>query len=272
MSMDLFKKAIDEFDSFGGGGVTLTPQVGEPLIDPDFIEKIKYAKSKTNVSSIFFNTNGILINQVGARRIITSGVDWIVISISGFDAQTYLRIYRVDHWNEVYEGILNLLRENELCGNRVKIIIGLRSDIPIWELLKAPAYKKIKKYRFDLDYNIHYDNWSGLIKREALRGAMRLRDCPQKKEPCAVLYCGPTIFSNGDMTICGCRDLNGDSELVLGNIKERSILEMWCDGRAKGIRKNFYLSRYPALCQRCSFYNDLTCFRQQKIKKILKIK
>jgi radical SAM protein with 4Fe4S-binding SPASM domain len=64
------------------------------------------------------------------------------------------------------------------------------------------------------------------------------------------------------MTLCGCRDLNGDSELVLGNIKDKSILEMWHDPRFKSIRSGFYLSEYPKICQACSFYNDLSYFRR----------
>jgi MoaA/NifB/PqqE/SkfB family radical SAM enzyme len=266
LSMDLFKKAIDEFNAFGGGGIGFTPIVGEPLLDPNFIEKIKYARNKKNIFRMGFFTNGILINRIGARSIITSGIDEITISIPGFDAQTYSRIFRVNTWDLVYEGMLNLLKENELCDNRVDICIGLRSDTSIYKLLKAPAYKELKRFQFDLQYNIHYDSWSGRIKQENLKGTMRLRNPPKKTEPCSLLYTGPMILSNGDMTLCGCRDLNGDSELVLGNIKDKTILEMWCDSRVDNIRKGFYLSRYPKICQDCSFYNNLSCFRKQKIK------
>jgi len=266
LPMDLFKKAVDEFDAIGGGAIGFTPITGEPLIDPNFIEKIKYARNKKNISRIGFFTNGILINQIGARTIITSGIDEITVSIPGFDFETYSRIFRINSWDLVYKGILNLLKENELCANRVNICIGLRSDISIWRLLKAPAYKALNKFRFDLQYNIHYDNWNGRIKQADLSGTMRLRKQPEKTEPCSFLYTGPMILSNGDMTLCGCRDLNGDSELVIANIKDKSILEMWQDPRVNNIRKGFYLSGYPKICRDCSFYNDLSYFRGEAIK------
>jgi radical SAM protein with 4Fe4S-binding SPASM domain len=266
LAMNLFKKTIDEFDAFGGGGIGFTPVSGEALIDPNFIERIKYARSKKNISRIGFFTNGILINQIGARSIITSGVDEITVSIPGFDAQTYLRIFRTDGWADMYQGLVNLLQENELCNHRVKISIGLRSDIPLGRLLKAPAYKRISKFKFDLQYNFHYDSWSGRIKQEKLSKAMHLRKTPKKVEPCSLLFTSPMILSNGDMTLCGCRDLNGDSELILGNIKDKSILEMWHDRRVKSIRNGFYSRNYPKICQDCSFYNDLSYFREEKIK------
>ena len=269
LPMDLFKRAIDEFNDFGGGNVGFTPVVGDPLIDPYIIERIKYARSKKNIRRIGFFTNGILINKIGTQAIISSGVNEITISIGGLNPETYSRIFRVNRWNPLYEGVLNLLRENELYNNKVNIWIELRSDIPIWRLLRAPAYKKLKRYKFNLQFNVHYDSWSGRIKQEHLRGTMLLRNPPKKTEPCLILYTGPKILSNGDVTLCGCRDLNGDSDLVLGNIKDKSILEMWCDPKVENIRKGFYLSRYPKICWECSFYKDLSFFRKEKIKILL---
>jgi MoaA/NifB/PqqE/SkfB family radical SAM enzyme len=272
LPVNLFKKAIDEFAALGGGDVSFAPTVGEPLMDPDFIEKIRYAKDKKNIKKTTFFTNGILINKIGARPIIGSGIDQIAVSIGGFDPQTYFRIFRVNHWHDVYIGIINLLKENELCHNRVNICIRLHSDIPIWRWIRTPAYAQLKRFRFGLMHNvfsdnIYYDNWGGLIKQESLSKAMPLRKCPKKIEPCLFLYTIPTILSNGDMTLCGCRDLNGD--LVIGNIKDKSILEIWQDPAVKKIRHGFYASDYPKVCQDCSFYEDLSVFRKEKIKNLL---
>jgi MoaA/NifB/PqqE/SkfB family radical SAM enzyme len=271
LPMDLFKKAIDEFDAFGGGSIGFNPVVGDPLIDPNIIERIQYARSKKNIRRIGLFTNGILINKIGVKGIISSGINDIIISIGGFDRETYSRVFRVNRWDSVYEGVLNLLEENELCDNKVNICIALRSDVPIWKSLKKPAYKDLKRYKFDLQFSLlYFDNWSGRIKQENLTGTMRLRNPSKKSEPCSILYRVPKILSNGNMTLCGCRDLNGDSELVLGNIRDRSILEMWRDPRVENIRKGFYSSRYPKICLDCSMYNDLSFFRKERLKALLR--
>jgi MoaA/NifB/PqqE/SkfB family radical SAM enzyme len=266
LPVDLFKKAMDEFDALGGGSVGFNTVVGEPLVAPDIVEKIQYVRRKKNIRRIGLFTNGILIDRVGASDLISSGLDDITISIGGFDREAYSRIFRVDRWEDVHEGILNLLKENESSDNKVKVCIALRSDIPIWESLRKPAYKELKRYKFDLEFNIrHFDNWSGRIKQEHLSGTMHLRNLPEKREPCAILYRTPKILSNGDMTLCGCRDLNGDSELVLGNIRDMSIYEMWHDPRVEDIRNGFYRSNYPKICRDCSMYNDLSFFRKEKL-------
>jgi len=74
------------------------------------------------------------------------------------------------------------------------------------------------------------------------------------------------------VTLCGCRDLNGDSELVLGNIQNRSILDMWRDPSVERIRSGFYRSTYPKICHGCSFYRDLSALRKEKAKKIFKLR
>lgn len=271
LPMDLFKKAIDEFDSFGGESVGFNTIVGDPLVDPYIIERIKYARSKKGIRRIGIFTNGILINKIGAKEILSSGLDDITVSIGGFDEETYARIFRVNHWNSVYEGLLNLLEENER-DSKVNICLALRSDMPIWKLLKTPAYKELKKYKFNLEFIIgNFDNWSNRIKQEQLSGTMRLKDLPRKAEPCSILYRVPKILSNGNMTLCGCRDLNGDSELVLWNIRDKSILEMWRDPKVERIRKGFYSAGYPNICKECSMYNDLSFFRKKKIRTLFKI-
>lgn len=267
LPMDLFKKGIDEFDAWGGGSVGFNPVVGDSLVAPDILERIRYARSKRNIGRIGLFSNGIQIDDVGAAALVTSGLDDITVSIGGFDRETYARIFRVDRWDRVREGILSLLKENESSGGHLRVCIALRSDVPIWESLRKPAYKEMERYRFDLEFNIrHFDNWSGRIKGEDLTGTMRLRDLPRKREPCSVLYRALKILSNGDVTLCGCRDLNGDSELVLGNIRGRSLHEMWHDPRVEEMRSGFYFSRYPAICQDCSMYEDLAFFRQKKIQ------
>ncbi len=267
LPVDLFKKGIDEFDAIGGGSVGFNPVVGDPLVVPDIVERIQYARRKVNVGRIGLFTNGLLPNRVGARELISSGINDIIISIGGFDEETYFRTFRVDGWSRVHEGIVNLLQENETSGSEVKITISLRSDIPIWDSLRKPAFQELKGHRFNLEFNIrHFDSWSGRIKQEHLTGTMRLRRLPRKHEPCSVLYRVPKILSNGDVTLCGCRDLNGDSELVLGNIRDKSIHEMWHDPKVEEIRSGFYLSKYPQICHDCSMYEDLDFFRREKIR------
>jgi MoaA/NifB/PqqE/SkfB family radical SAM enzyme len=269
LPLDLFRQAVDEFDALGGGSVGFNPVVGDPLVVPDIVERIQYARSKAHIGRIGLFTNGISIHRVGARELISSGVNDITISVGGFDADTYARIFRVDRWDRVHEGLSSLLEANEASGSKVKVTVSLRSDVPIWESMRTPAFQALKRHRFDLEFNIrHFDSWSGRIQQEHLTGTMRLRPLPKKHEPCSILYRVPKLLSNGKVTLCGCRDLNGDSELVLGDLRDKSLLEMWRDPKVEEIRRGFYQARVPRICRDCSMYEDLSHFRMERIRAI----
>lgn len=270
LPMDLFQKAVDEFDALGGGSIGFNPVVGDPLVDPQIIDRIRYARAKNNIGRIGLFTNGILISRVGAKSLIGSGLDDVTVSIGGFDPEAYHRVFRVDQWDAVYRGLLSLAEENASAHRKIRIVIALRSDRPIRKALDTPASRDLKRYPFELQFNLrHFDSWSGRIRPGDLSGTMRLKKSPPKKEPCSILYRVPKVLSNGDLTLCGCRDLNGDSELVMGNIREKTILEMWRDPGVEEIRKGFYSSILPRICQDCSMYEDLSFFRRERVRTLL---
>jgi sulfatase maturation enzyme AslB (radical SAM superfamily) len=266
LAMDLFKKAIDEFDAFGGGSVGFNPVVGDTLVDPHILARIRYARGKQNISRIGLYSNGILLSQVGAGVLLSSGIDDVTISVGGLDRETYRRVFGVDRWHLVYDGLHALLEENEAQGYPARICIALRADVPIWQSLRAPAYRALRVHEFKLEFNLrHFDNWGGRIGQERLSGTMRLKKLPRKHEPCSILYRAPKVLSNGNLTLCGCRDLDGNSELVLGSVADRRILEMWRDPRVTEIRQGFYHGRVPRICRDCSLYQDLGFFRRQQL-------
>ena len=60
---------------------------GEPFLRKDFLDIVKYGKSKgLNCSTI---SNGYLINEDLAKQIVTSGIDSIGISIDSADRELH---------------------------------------------------------------------------------------------------------------------------------------------------------------------------------------
>jgi len=60
LNLQLYKKIIDECCEYD---LQLTPQFfGEPLLHPQFIEMIKYAKLK-GIDQIQFTTNAMLLDE-----------------------------------------------------------------------------------------------------------------------------------------------------------------------------------------------------------------
>src|SRR4029079_17860591 len=83
----VFRKAVSDFVRAGGGSVGLTPIVGDPLIAPDFLDRVAELRSHPAIDRIWLTTNAILLDKHGVDRVLSSGISHINISTAGFDEE-----------------------------------------------------------------------------------------------------------------------------------------------------------------------------------------
>ena len=266
MKMDVFQKALNDFVSIGGGNLGLNAIVGEPLVDPDLLEKIRYARLLKNIGKIGFYTNGILLHKLGFREILTSGISDITISFGGPDKERYERLYRVDGFEQTIRNLLLLGKANNKLGQPVKISVVIRCDGPFRPPEKL---REIGAIVHNMIYSYRYDNWAGRITQADLLTGMRLKQPKLKWEPCSEFYAyGPTVLWNGDVVICGCRDLEG--ELALGNIMEEDLVSLWQGDKMRKFREEFFQGKIPDICRDCGHYNSVKILRTLTFRTLAK--
>jgi MoaA/NifB/PqqE/SkfB family radical SAM enzyme len=78
---DIIREHLPEIASvdFSGGG--------EPLLHPRLFERI--AEAKACGSTAGFLTNGMKLDEEASQSILTSGTDWVAVSVDGSDAPVY---------------------------------------------------------------------------------------------------------------------------------------------------------------------------------------
>ncbi len=256
MDSELYKKIIRDYAACGGRNVGLAVTVGDPLLDPRLLERIAYGKSQ-GMQGFGFFTNGILLHKIHPKELLTSGLGALTLSLSGFDRETYKRIYRVDIYHRVIENIIHLAEVNNSLGRPVQITVSIRSPHPIRRLIKTEDYRRLRAAGLPVAFALRYDNWAGRIKAGDLEGVMRMRPVPKKRQQCSMLWFGATVHADGGFTVCGCRDLDGNSELTLGNLKEKTLRELWTSERLRAIRRDF-TRRLPDICVDCAQYSPIS--------------
>lgn len=88
LNFDLYKKIIDDLKDFNEPIKTLRLyKEGEPLVNPNFAEMIKYARQSGLVKRIDTTSNGALLNQKVNRAIVDAGLDQINISVNGVSSE-----------------------------------------------------------------------------------------------------------------------------------------------------------------------------------------
>jgi radical SAM protein with 4Fe4S-binding SPASM domain len=278
MSKELFLQIIDDYNSIGGGNLGLgSPTVGDPLIDPYLVDRIKYARKLTNIRNIDITTNCINLHKIGAYNLLASGVTDITISTTGFDLDVHEKIYRSNKANMMKYNLIDLLKTNNYLRKPCKITIALRTYQSMRKVISDPEFNEISELAHSVTYNYFYDDWSGRIKPETLPKGLNIRPggmSPLKKMiPCSMLYGRMTILSNGNVSMCGCRDLNGDSELIVGNIKDNSLLTTYRSKKVIELREQWLKhKKVPNICKDCLHYSAFTylMLKEVRIKNNLK--
>lgn len=262
MSLELYKKIIVQYVDIGGGDLGLTPTVGEPLADKFIIERIKFARSFKEIKRIGFYSNLISLARFDLKDFVNSGVTNLVISTSGFDKDMYKRVYRSNEYTRMYNNLTNLLIENLNSGNPIDISVDMRTDKTFNETVNFPDYKKLLQYlpanKFGCKFK--YDDWAGKVKQSELSGTMKIRNMMMsmrfRYSACFEYYNGPSIYWNGDVGICGCRDVDA-KELIIGNVTHNKLSDIWYNTKHLEILNNFNKSM-PNICKKCTHYDNIS--------------
>jgi radical SAM protein with 4Fe4S-binding SPASM domain len=252
MDLDFYKRIITELKP-SLLNVNLYFQ-GEPMLHPQFFSFI--SKSEGIHTSV--STNGSFLSVENSERIMTSGLNEIIVSIDGFDQEVYSKYRLNGDFYKVKEGIENLVAVRNRIGARVKIIlqflvnrmnehqihaitcyasdlninlklksmqVNSKEDIPLW----IPVSKKYSRYKKE------GDNYS-------LKNSLPNR--------CARLWFNPVITWDGKVIPC-CFDKNG--EHVMGDLNHESFEEIWFGTRYMLFRRSILTERKMIpICRNCT--------------------
>lgn len=272
MPDDIFEKAVADFVACGGGAVTLTPIVGDALIDPKFVERVRYLRSFPQIDRILVTTNAILLDKFGIDEVLASGLTSITISTAGFEESMYRRVYRNAAYERMRRNVLALLEANSRSARPVVIIIGLRPDRPLEEVMQDPDFQPILEFDPVLDFTWAYTPANGRIKREDLPPLMRLRKVTSKPEACVQTYNGPIVLTDGEVLACTCvASMDAVDDLRIGNIKDDTLLNLWQGVHLKKLRESFKAKTLNPTCSGCDMYRNLDLYRTSEGRRRAKV-
>lgn len=241
MEHSLFERIINECLSLRIDYITIYG-FGEPLLDPGFFKKVRYAKCK-GIKRVTTNTNGYFLNRDKAKEAIESGLDEIYISIDAATEETYAKIRPNLNLKTVEENIKELV---QIRRNKDKSLVLLSYVESIFN--KHETRKFLSKWTKIVDNvsisQIH--NWTGEIDYGESNISHR------KKDPCRLLWNDMVINWDGSVPLC-CNDYEG--RIILGNMKTDSIQDIWGGKKLEEIR-NFHIKREfhkIPICEHCEY-------------------
>lgn len=245
MDFGLFKNIIDDASEIGVKRIHLFLH-GESLLHPRITDMIRYIKS--NSLGMTMHTNGMLFNREMIKDILYSGInsgDYITFSILGYSKDVHEKIMDKINHDKVVKNLLDFIKlrkEYKINGPVLEVIFFRMPE-------NENEEKQFVKYWSSIVDHVHpgreITNSFAEYKTEG-------NSIPIRKKTCKLLWERMAIYWNGDVTVC-CQDLDGD--FVMGNLREKSIKEIWSSEKMQYIRKIHKTGNFEkfSLCTRCDW-------------------
>jgi MoaA/NifB/PqqE/SkfB family radical SAM enzyme len=233
MSFDLYRKIVDECAELGITHLRVH-NYGEPFVDRQLVEKVRYAKSK-GIPEVGMISNGSLITDDVARGMIEAGLDAINISVDASGREVFESTRVGLKYDKVIANIERLVRiRAELGRRRPKLILSfVRQNNSIDEQAFIEHWKRIA----DKIHITDLHNWAGTLHNES-----------DVNYPCYRPWLTFTVLWDGRVSLC-CADFDGRH--ILGDLNTSSIKDVWNADPYVMTRRQHLESGGPEICRSC---------------------
>jgi sulfatase maturation enzyme AslB (radical SAM superfamily) len=233
MDLELFRKIVDECVELGITHVRVH-NYGEPFLDRQLVEKVRYAKSR-GIAEVGMISNGSLITEEIARGMIEAGLDAINISVDAGGKEVFERTRVHLDYDAVIGNIRTLARlRGEYGRRRPRLILSfVRQDNSADEQAFIDEWRPIA----DKIHITDLHNWAGT-----------LHDRSDVQYPCYRLWLTFTVLWDGRVSLC-CADYDGRH--VLGDLRTSTIAQVWNSPAYRAVRRQHLETGGPEICRSC---------------------
>jgi len=257
LKKDFFTKTIDEM--YRELLYLIFYFQGEPYINPDFLDMVRYAHKK-GIYTIT-STNGHFLNDKNARRTVESGLDRMIISVDGTTQETYENYRKEGNLETVLQGARNMVKwKKELKSSTPHLIFQFLVVKPnehqIDEVHKLAEEIGIDEVKLKTAQIYDYEQGSDLIptidkySRYAKKSDGSYRVKNELLNHCWKLWHACVISWDGLVLPC-CFDKDADHRL--GNLKEHSFKHVWQGEEYQSFRASLLKGRDQIdICTNCT--------------------
>lgn len=266
--VELFKKIADECGEYksylrlSGGG--------EPLLHPQILEMIEYAKAAG--AKVGLITNGSLLTSDKADRLLAANTDAIEISADAADSVTYSKIRVGLDFSRLITNVGYLMFQRNRTKSKTKVIASIVNQKAV-----ADKLDDIVAFWGKLVDNVQvrkYLTWSIGNPAESGDATPYL----ENRVPCPFPFERLNIDTRGDVMFCG-YDIVGETSF--GNVNSMSIKSIWQGKKFNKWRQLLLDGKYEDIevCRKCpdwryrswnyNYWNVLSGAEKNRAKEIV---
>lgn len=225
MSFETFKEVIDSITNIYSVKTLCLQGLGEPLICKDIIRMIRYAKQEKNLS-VWFTSNGILLDEQNINDLIEAKTDKIRISLDSANSEINLKLNKKEQESKVAKAVtaINQTKKEKQAAypllafntivttlnlNCLSELIAFAKEHMISEITLIPlvVFKdEDKKYLVDFSSDTFKEKYATLKQEADLKGVdINLGVAPGNKDS---RFCKSGLFADVEGNIHPCCNLD----------------------------------------------------------------
>ena len=259
MSPPLFEKVVRDYAAIGGGPVSLTPLVGEALLDKHLMERLKFLNDNSSISSVSVTTNAVMAHRFDDEylRSILSLINRVKISVYGLDREEYATMTKKDEYELFRKNVVRILS----MAKAGSVVFGIRylkdrsvADIQAWcAELERESGAKVEI----ASMTNTFANWSHFDTSKPLPLQGRWKSVPENTKQCGIPLLSVQILSDGRVSFCACANFDGAPDLMIGDLNNNSLSEI-LESEEVAALWNWERCGVPEFCKTCSFHTPLS--------------
>ncbi|MFH1846191.1 MAG: radical SAM/SPASM domain-containing protein [Candidatus Omnitrophota bacterium] len=242
MSFDLFKEIIDKGTENDLYSIKFSLR-GESLLHEDLPKMVKYAKSR-GIIDMYFNTNGMLLDEKKSRELIAAGLNRISVSCDGWDKESFEKNRLGASFETVYQNIVTLRKVRE----------ELNVDYPKIRI-QAVMMPEIKEH-----WQEYLDLWKPLADEVGYldareEGPSISHKGKEAEWACPFLWQRMVILWDGTILPCLLHGVDDSSEMEMGNVRDKDLKKEWLSEKMNNFRALHKEGRSHEIeaCRKCSY-------------------
>ncbi|WP_353482361.1 radical SAM/SPASM domain-containing protein [Haliscomenobacter sp.] len=254
---DFFRRTID--DLYRDLYFLIFYFQGEPYINPEFLDMVKYASQK-GIYTIT-STNGHFLSDENARRTIESGLDRLIISVDGSTQEVYEQYRKSGNLDLVLQGARNVVKWKKQLGSKTphlifQFLVVRPNEHQIPEIYRLAKEIGIDEVKLKTAQIYDYSQGNPLIPvqdqysryRKQADGSYRIKN--KLLNHCWKLWHACVITWDGMVVPC-CFDK--DAQYRMGNLQDQSLRKVWQQKPYQEFRKNILKGRDQIdICTNCT--------------------
>lgn len=224
MDFGLFKDVVDQATEGGTRALSLSSR-GEPMMNRNFCEMVRYASDKKAFLDLKINSNATWLDDETCHEILSSDVNVIVISNDAYNEELYKEIRVRGDFDRVVGNVRRLyeMREKQYPNSKLEIRI---------------SGVKVREDQIEEDFRsfwIEISDTVVFVKMHQRWDTYNNPPHPEKTYPCVFLWNRLFVWNDG---MCNPCDEDYKSKLGVGSAKEMRLRDIWHGEKMTALRRD----------------------------------